>query len=105
MKASVRIICSETAASGFRLAGLLVDEVSSPAEAALRLSALDGESEVSVVLIEEDLYARLPPEVAAIERRGTLILVPFPGPGVVEVGAEERVVEILRRAIGYRVRL
>lgn len=100
-------MCGATPAAGFRLAGVAVDEVASEQEAALRLSSWSEEAEACVVLIEEELYSSLPAEVvAAIERRGHPILVPFPGPSwAAPAPAEERVIEILRRAIGYRVHL
>jgi vacuolar-type H+-ATPase subunit F/Vma7 len=107
VNSAVRVVCGATAAVGFRLAGLVVDEVASTTEAALRLSAWSERDALDVVLIEEDLHAGLPDEVlVALERRGRPILVPFPGPSWIErPDAEARVIEILRRAIGYRVHL
>lgn len=107
MNASVRVLCGATAAAGFRLAGLAVDEVANAEAAALHLSTLSERDEIDVVLIEEDLHTALPAELAdALERRGRPLLVPFPGPSWLErPDAAGRLVEILRRAIGYRVHL
>jgi vacuolar-type H+-ATPase subunit F/Vma7 len=68
---------------------------------------LSREPEVGVVLVEEDLFEALPEELhRSLERQPLPIVVPFPGPTWVKRPPPEAyVVELLRRAIGYRVRL
>ncbi len=103
----VGVVCDPFVALGFRLAGLS-PTVASDAEAARRLLGdMLQEPDWGVVLLQEDLV----PDPAA-ERRGYAdrdlpLLIPFPGPEL-ERGpgeAERYVAELLRRAIGYRVRL
>jgi vacuolar-type H+-ATPase subunit F/Vma7 len=62
---------------------------------------------VGVVLVEDGLYADLPPETRrAIASSPLPMVVPFPSPTwVVRPPAEEYIVELLRQAIGYRVRI
>ncbi|MDX1648762.1 MAG: hypothetical protein R3263_02810, partial [Myxococcota bacterium] len=78
--------------------------------AAETLEALDAEGAAGVVLIQDDLHRALPAATRRrVARAGLLLLVPFAAPpaaavpGEPEAGAE--VVELLRRAVGYRVRL
>jgi vacuolar-type H+-ATPase subunit F/Vma7 len=71
------------------------------------LSALAGHPALAVILVEEAVYDAMPPESRLPFDRSTRpVVVPFPSPawGPPRV-AEERVIELLRRAIGYRVRL
>jgi vacuolar-type H+-ATPase subunit F/Vma7 len=71
------------------------------------LGTLGREPEVGVVLIEEDLHAALPaPLRRELARRVLPLIVPFPAPRWAEMPeAEAFVAELLRQAIGYRVRL
>jgi vacuolar-type H+-ATPase subunit F/Vma7 len=104
---AVRVLCRPAAAAGFALAGLAAHEVPEGADArAVVESALAG-GEPGVVLLEEGLYDELSEDVRALmDRSANPVVIPFPGPGWgVTHPAEERVVELLRRAIGYRVRL
>jgi vacuolar-type H+-ATPase subunit F/Vma7 len=76
------------------------------AGASAALSRL-GAGGVGVVLVEDGLYADLPQETRrAIASSPLPMIVPFPGPTwVVRPPAEEYIVELLRQAIGYRVRI
>jgi vacuolar-type H+-ATPase subunit F/Vma7 len=60
-----------------------------------------------VVIIDESLYRDLPEELQRSLRRSTLpVVIPVPGPDwTAESTAHDYIVDILRRAIGYRVRL
>jgi vacuolar-type H+-ATPase subunit F/Vma7 len=107
MTHGVRVLCRSGTAAGFALAGLVPDiaDDESAAEAALR--TLLRRAEVGVVLLEEPLYRSLAPDLrTAVDRVAQPVVVPFPGPAWrAAASAEEQVVELLRRAIGYRVRL
>lgn len=107
MKRRARVVCGPALAPGFRLTGLPVREAVSSADAAGALESLARRPEVGVVLIEQRLYEGLEEEArAALERRALPVVVPFPGPSWARAeDAEAYVVGLLRRAIGYRVRL
>lgn len=107
MSARTRVLCTPEVAPGFRLAGLEPIEAAPGAEGTARLSELRTRPEVGVVLIEERLYDGLPEaELRALEREALPLVVPFPGPVWAPPSSpEEYVVELLRRAIGYRVKL
>ena len=78
MSYRVRVLCRPPLAAGFRLAGLTPIEAQDPEEGGRRLA-----------------------------REPLPLVVPFPGPawGPPREGAEAYIAELLRRAIGYRVRL
>jgi vacuolar-type H+-ATPase subunit F/Vma7 len=109
MRAAVRAICRREAALGVALAGIAPIEVSTGADATAALAALaHAPARGGVVVIEASLYDALPPAVRRqIHKDGAPILVPFPGPAPLPAGAapEQELLEVLRRAIGYRVRL
>lgn len=107
MRARTRVLCTPEVAPGFRLVGLEPVEAADGADGAARLAELRSRPEVGVVLIEEDLYDSLPqPELRALEREARPLVVPFPGPvWAPPPSPEAYVVELLRRAIGYRVKL
>ena len=106
MELKVRVLCRPEAAPGFALAGLRVDAAHDAAGAAALLKRLADERGVGVVLVEGALHRALPRELLArLERRGLPVIAPFPSAHWDErEAAEEVVLEILRRAIGYRVR-
>jgi V/A-type H+-transporting ATPase subunit F len=103
----VRVVCRPVTAPGFALAGLPVDAVAEGSDAAAVLAPLLVRPEVGAVLLEESIYESLPPDLKRrVDRSPRPVVVPFPGPAWRGAGsAEARVVELLRRAIGYRVRL
>jgi vacuolar-type H+-ATPase subunit F/Vma7 len=107
MSGTVHVLCSPSIAPAFALVGLPAIEASSGPDAATRLAEIRARPEVAVVLIEADLYEALPEDVVRSLAVSPLpVVVPFPGPVWVERPlAEAYVVELLRRAIGYRVRL
>lgn len=110
MKAPIQVICRPEVAPGVGLSGLAITEVVDGVAAAAILDGLaDAPAAGGVVLLEQVLLDALPPLfLRRIRKRGVPILVPFPSPSV-GVGpgraAEEEVLEILRRAVGYRLRL
>ncbi len=107
MTHGVRVLCRPTTAAGFGLAGLAADMTDDESVADTMLRALLQRPEVGVVLLEESLYDTLAPDLrTTVDRVAQPIVVPFPGPAWrATASAEEQVVELLRRAIGYRVRL
>jgi vacuolar-type H+-ATPase subunit F/Vma7 len=108
MTRAVRIVCQPAAALGFVLAGLPVVEVASAAEGAARALGFAADPDVGVILLEEACYAALSEaQRRALERRPLPMIVPVPGPErrAVAEAPEEYLAEILRQAVGYRVRL
>ncbi|MBI2393648.1 MAG: V-type ATP synthase subunit F [Deltaproteobacteria bacterium] len=110
MDRAVSIVCRPEVARGFALAGLAATAVTTPERGAAEVAGIIGnkDSNVGLVLVDEDVYAALSPELQAeLRRRALPIVVPIPGPTwVPQVGAAEAyVAEVLGRAVGYRVRL
>lgn len=103
----VRVLARPEQAAGFALAGLPVTEVRDGVEAGSRLGELAREGGVGLVLIDGALHAALPDEARRrLARQPLPMVVPFPGPGWgARAEAETYLVELLRQAIGYRVRL
>jgi len=108
MRAGIHAICRRETAPGIALAGLAPIVASTGTEAASAFAALSREpAKGGVVLIEQALHDALPPATRRqLRRDGLPIVMPFPG-AAVGLGAapEHELLEILRRAIGYRVRL
>jgi vacuolar-type H+-ATPase subunit F/Vma7 len=107
VKANVCVLATPPVAAGFRLAGLpAIDGVAS-SEVASQLQRLAGPT-VGILLVEQSLLDRVPAAVRAELERGALpLLVPIPSPRWEERprGAEDYILDMLQRAIGYRVRL
>lgn len=95
-------------AQGLGLAGLPVREVRDVGAGLEELAALVAAESPLVLLVEDDVLAAAPPALARrIASQPMPIVLPVPGPaGELRRGAaEEEILEILRQAIGYRVRL
>jgi vacuolar-type H+-ATPase subunit F/Vma7 len=101
------VIASQGLGAGFALAGVPVFEEKSGVDAAARIEHLTESDSVGVVLIDEPLYRDIPEEVRrGLQRTALPVVIPVPGPDWTSAAtAHEYIVEILRRAIGYRVRL
>jgi vacuolar-type H+-ATPase subunit F/Vma7 len=104
----LRVIAGAVLASGFRLAGLNVDEATSASEAATLLDRLAERPDTGVILMQQDWFDLLPEaQRRMVERAPVPIVVPIPsadwsgGRG----DAEAYILDLLQRAIGYRVRL
>ncbi|GMU58297.1 MAG: hypothetical protein AMXMBFR34_00600 [Myxococcaceae bacterium] len=106
MELSVRVVCRPHLARGFELAGLSATRASDGVAAATALRRLAMDGEVGVVLVDDGLYAQLSSELKGrLDRQALPIIAPVPSPAWDEKGeAEAYVLEILRQAIGYRVR-
>jgi vacuolar-type H+-ATPase subunit F/Vma7 len=93
-------------ATAFELAGLGVERAEDSRAAAEAVARLASGENVGIVLVEEALYLELPRDLLArLDRQAPPVVVPLPGPSWDERrDAEAYVLEILRQAIGYRVR-
>jgi vacuolar-type H+-ATPase subunit F/Vma7 len=101
------VIASSDSSAGFALTGVPVFEATDGEDAARQLEQSVEEMNAGVVIIDESLYRDLPEELQRSLRRSTLpVVIPVPGPDwTAESTAHDYIVDILRRAIGYRVRL
>jgi V/A-type H+-transporting ATPase subunit F len=92
---------------GFRLAGAAVDEVAAGGEAAV-LRRLVADPAVGVVAVEEEILRALPPRLLRrAQEAGVPVLLPFSLPrrwGESGRG-EAYVAALIRRAVGYAVKL
>jgi vacuolar-type H+-ATPase subunit F/Vma7 len=70
------------------------------------LKRLAADPRVGVVLVDDGLYRALPAELKArLDRQALPVVAPIPAPDWdARVAAEAYILEILRQAIGYRVR-
>lgn len=102
----VRVVCDPAQAPGFALAGLQVEVAPDAPQATVVLRRLCADARVGVVLVDEALHRGLAPEFRGrLDRQARPIVAPFPSPRWSEsAAAEDYVLEILRQAIGYRVR-
>lgn len=102
----VRIVCRPPLAPAFHLAGVEVSVAADVPRAVDELRRLSADPKVGIVLLDEGLHRALPPEARRrIDRQAEPFVTPFPAPTWSEsAAAEEYVLEILRQAIGYRVR-
>lgn len=111
MKWFVRAVASPSLAPGFRLAGLVVDETDTRDDSEAignRLTVAADCAETGILLVEQALFDAAPEVIRRdLERRAVPILVPVPGATFAAAGrtAEDYILDLLRRAIGYRVRL
>jgi vacuolar-type H+-ATPase subunit F/Vma7 len=94
-------------AAGLRIAGLAADDASSAEDASRRLAELAAAPDVGVILMDQALFDQIPDALRhQLARRALPIVVPIPRPmRVPGEGGEDYILELLRRAIGYRVRL
>jgi vacuolar-type H+-ATPase subunit F/Vma7 len=107
MSHRVAVVCDATVALGFRLAGPRPHVVDSKESAATLLSNMMDDPRWGVILVQEDLMPDAPRSGGRRADAGLPVLVPFPAPSLERPPgeAEAYVAELLRRAVGYRVRL
>jgi vacuolar-type H+-ATPase subunit F/Vma7 len=103
----VAVVGDATVALGFRLAGLRPHVVDSKGAAADLISRMVDDPQWGVILVQEDLMPDAPGSGRRRASAGLPVLVPFPAPSLERPPgeAEAYVAELLRRAVGYRVRL
>jgi vacuolar-type H+-ATPase subunit F/Vma7 len=102
------VLASPATAGGWRLAGLALHETPSPTDGAVALARLAEDPEIGVLLVEQAIYDALDADQRlALSRRPLQMVVPFPDPAwdAGAPGADAVIAELLRQAIGYRVRL
>ena len=108
MSYGVRVLCRPAVAAGFRLAGVAPTEAADPVEGARLLRTMLDQAGHGVILVEDEIYAAVPDTTRReIARRPLPMVVPIPGPtwAPAAQGPEAYIAELLRQAIGYRVRL
>jgi vacuolar-type H+-ATPase subunit F/Vma7 len=104
----VQVLCRPEAAAGFALAGFRPVQAESNSEGAVQLRALLAKPEVGVIVVDERFLQALDDEARRrIAARPLPLVVPFPGPNWAPTpsGPDAYIIELLRQAIGYRVRL
>lgn len=107
MTHTLRVVCRPGVCDGFALAGVRALGAADASEAGAVLRELISQPEPGVVFVEEPLYRALPESLRdQLEHRAVPLVIPFPGPRS-EAGpsAESELVEMLRAAIGHRIRL
>lgn len=103
----IKVVTRPGAGLGFRLAGVPVEEVADAAGAE-RVAALIEEPGLGILAVDETLLRQVPPGVLdRAGRDGVPIVLPFTLPARWEerVGGEEYVAALIRRAIGYHIKL
>ena len=102
----VRVVTRPSLAAGFELAGLPVERADDGRVAADVVTRWAGDADVGVVLIDDELYKALPSDLLRrLDRQAVPVIASVPVPRWDERSdAEAYILEILRRAIGYRVR-
>jgi V/A-type H+-transporting ATPase subunit F len=102
-----KVVTSPGAELGFRLAGVPVEAVDEKI-AAERISALLAEPDLGVLAVEEELLRRTPERLLAkVARKGMPVVLPFTFPKHWGEGGggETYVAELVRRAIGYHIKI
>lgn len=105
---TVQAIGPAEMATGFALAGVPVEEAASIADGVARVAAALVRGDAGVLLVDEAIVAALPDDVRRrIVRNPTPVIVPVPPPRWEEHPEDvaSYILELLQRAIGYRMRL
>lgn len=102
------IITGPLTSLGFRCAGVECIEAGGEADIGALLFKLQAEGRYGLVAVEEKILKRVSePEMRRIHKRGLPIIIPINIPekwGEVEFG-ESPVVRLIRRAIGYQIKI
>lgn len=105
---SLVVVGRPAACAGFALAGLHTAEAADALHGAELVMALADRPDAGVLLVEQDLFDAISEaDRRTISRRAIPIIVPFPNPTweAHPPAPESFVLDLLQRAIGYRVRL
>ncbi len=101
----IAVVAPADARHGFALAGVR-QATSAPAELEATLRELMSEPAIGVVIVDERLVAGPARQrLAELERRWPGLVVVLPAPGEAVPIAEDYALRLIRRAIGYQVRL
>lgn len=102
----VRVVTRPELAAGFALAGVDVTRARDALAAAEAIARATADADVGMVLVDQSLYEGIPRELRTRwDRHAVALIVPIPSPSWERAGAAEAyILEILRQAIGYRVR-
>jgi vacuolar-type H+-ATPase subunit F/Vma7 len=102
----VRVVTRPALAAGFELAGLAVETASDGHAAADVVTRWAGDADVGVVLVDHQLHETLPADLLRrLDHQAMPLIASVPAPRWDERSdAEAYILEILRQAIGYRVR-
>jgi V/A-type H+-transporting ATPase subunit F len=102
----LRVVTRPGDGAGFRLTGVPVDEVG-PGEETARFRALVADPSVAVLAIETRVLGAVPePLLRQTSARALPVVLPFAMPRPSEAGAGRAyVAALIRRAIGYHVKL
>jgi V/A-type H+-transporting ATPase subunit F len=103
----LKVVTQPGAGLGFRLAGVLVEEVPE-ASAVERIATLLGEPDLGVLAVEDELLRQVPEAVLVrAARDGVPIVLPFTLPRRLMKGGggEAYVSALIRRAIGYHIKI
>jgi V/A-type H+-transporting ATPase subunit F len=101
----VRVLANRQNAAGFGLAGLATDAYSVPSEAESLLLRAPEDPECGVLLLDEALLPALRPRtLSRLEESRLPLVIPIPM-GVGAAAEKEYLERLLRRVIGYQVRL
>lgn len=102
----VRIVSRPALAAGFELTGLPVTRAEDGAATAALITRWAAHRDIGIVLVDDVLYRALPQDfLARLDRQALPIVASVPSPRWDERSeAETYILEILRQAIGYRVR-
>ncbi len=106
----VRAVLAEGLGSGFSLAGVEVEVVADRDSAREAILAAAGNRDCGILIIDEELFASLGErERESLLQRTVPLLVLLPGElrwgEVQEMGSDEYVAALIRRAVGYQLNI
>jgi vacuolar-type H+-ATPase subunit F/Vma7 len=102
---ALRVVTRPGDGSGFRLAGVQVDEVP-PGEEAARFATLAADPSLGVLAVDSRVLDAVPePLLRRASSRAVPVVLPFSIPRWTDTGGSAYVAELIRRAIGYHVKL
>jgi vacuolar-type H+-ATPase subunit F/Vma7 len=108
VKGQVAALARPGLAQGLGLAGVPVVEVATLAAGVAELAARTAAAAPLVLLVDAGILAAAPPPLVrhlASQPVPIVLAVPGPAAGVGRQAGEEAILELLRQAIGYQVRL
>jgi V/A-type H+-transporting ATPase subunit F len=101
-------LVDEDTALGFRLAGIESRAVETPKEMEQNIASLSADREVRIVILDEGIFNGIPePLKRKSEESVSPIFVPVPTlrQWRVKIRPEEYVARLIRRAIGYQIKI